>query len=251
MFHLAVYFKSLQAIGAINVQVPGVVDQGITLTQNNNYVFNQDILIRAAQANGIGMSRPRIQAPTLRRVVVPSIQPTFATALPPSIPPMTFMDEAMLGIPRMDELGTESSNTDAAAQNHYAALWIGDGNNPRTPGPTFTTRFTAAITGIANGWALGAITMEQSLPAGIYTVVGLSVVEATLIWARLQFPTQVWRPGCIGRVAESNDEKDNFRFGRFGDYGTFVNIAQPQLEIFTTTAGAKTPQGFLDLVKVG
>jgi len=250
VFHLAVFSQS-QGIGAVNDQLNAVLDQGITLTQNNNYVFSQEVEIRLAYALGTGISRTRINAPSLRRLFLPSIQPLDTATAPPDLPAIADLRNAGLTIPRMDEVGIETTNTDAGAQQHTVGLWIGDGQYNSTPGPIFTARFTAAITSVAFAWVIGAITLEQGLPAGVYTVVGFSCWVTSLLFARLQFPTQVWRPGVVGRTAEGNDERFLFRMGGMGDFGTFVNIALPQLEIFCNAAAAITPAGYLDLVKVG
>jgi len=250
VFHLAAYSQS-QGIGAVNDQLNATLDQAIGLTQNNNYVFTQPVEVRMTYALGVGLSRPRINAPSLRRLFLPSLQPLDVTATPPDVPALNDMREAGLSIPTMDEVGIETTNTDAGAQIHTCGVWFGDGVYQRTQGPIFTARFTAAITSVLNTWTIGAITMEQGLPAGAYTVVGLTVWGASLVFARLQFQTQVWRPGVIARVLEADNGDPVFRMGRLGDFGTFINIAQPQLEIFANAAAALTPAGYLDLVKVG
>src|SRR3972149_2978923 len=141
VFHLAVFSQS-QGIGAVNDQLNAVLDQGITLTQNNNYVFSQEVEIRLAYALGTGISRTRINAPSLRRLFLPSIQPLDTATAPPDLPAIADLRNAGLTIPRMDEVGIETTDDwevyerllkETISDNQFKELWTKE---------IFTARFT-------------------------------------------------------------------------------------------------------------
>jgi len=131
-------------------------------------------------------------------------------------------------------------------------VWLGNGNlaNPYVGLPMFTVRFTAAIAGVAYTWQNGAITFEQNLPVGQYAVMGMHVISASGIGARLVFAGQGARPGCIAYDSIEDISNMVFRNGNLGVWGTFQSGSPPTLDILCRTTDA-TQEGWLDLIKIG
>jgi len=129
---------------------------------------------------------------------------------------------------------------------------LGNGQlgNPYVGLPMLTVRFTAAIAGVAYTWQNGAIVLEQNLPVGLYAVMGMHVITASGIGARLVFSGQGARPGCIAYDDIEDVSNQVFRNGNLGVWGSFHTHAPPTLDILCRTTDA-TQEGWLDLIKIG
>lgn len=131
-------------------------------------------------------------------------------------------------------------------------VWLGNGQlgNPYPNLPMLTVRFTAAIDGVAYSWVNGAITFEQNLPVGVYAVMGMHVISASGIGARLVFSGQGARPGCLAYDSIEDVSNQVFRNGNLGVWGTFDTHAPPTLDILCRTTDS-SQEGWLDIVKIG
>lgn len=94
--------------------------------------------------------------------------------------------------------------------------------------------------------------LAQGLPSGRYQVVGMDCIGTTLIGARLAFPNAGPRPGCLGRasLAVFPHPASLFRAGNLGPFGEFDSYAQPQIEVFASSAAAIVFTGYLDLIQL-
>ena len=131
-------------------------------------------------------------------------------------------------------------------------VWLGNGalTNPYVGMPLFTARFTAAIAGVAYSWQNGGITFEQNLPVGTYAVMGMHVITASGIGARLVFSEAGARPGCLAYDDIEDISNQVFRNGNLGVWGTFHTHSPPTLDILCRTTDA-SQEGWLDLIKIG
>jgi hypothetical protein len=248
--HTLAYTK-LDTAATANEDIPAVTDSVVTV-QNNHYIVQSDMNLLAAYARDAGATNARIFTPQLLKVGIPSVSPVNANAAPITLPPMDYYPPAKLRIPAIDEIAFQISNGGAGGVRAIGAIWLStpDHNFNVPPGDAYTLRATATITGVANAWTTGPITFEQVLPAGTYQVVGLNVIGATTELARIVFMGGGWRPGVIVMPAVGNYNWEYFRFGNSGLLGTFVSTAQPQLDVFQTTAAATAYTIFMDVVKV-
>jgi hypothetical protein len=248
MQHLLAFTK-LDSAAATNEDIPGVTDGWATLT-NNHYILQRPMDILAAYHQNAGATNARINTPKFRSVNIPSVQPVNVSGAPVNVPPLVYFPPTKLNIRAIDEIAWEASNSGAGGVRATAGLWLWDGNATVPAGDLYTVRATATITGVTGAWANGALTFDQSLPAGTFAVVGMDAIGANGVFARLIFQTGGVRPGCIMRPAVTNYMWPFFRMGNCGEWGRFANTAAPLLEVFVT--GAQTAQTvFLDLIQVG
>lgn len=249
MFHVLAFTLNTGA-GLTNQDAPGVTDGYATL-QNSHYVINQDVQVRAAYAQGATLSRARINTPALRQISLPSIVPVEVAATPSDYPALCEYDPFMPILKAIDEIAVEVSNSGGVADREIAGLWVQPiGGRPAQQGPTFTVRCTAAITTGNLTWGAGALVFDQTLPAGRYQVVGMDLIGANAIFARLRFSDQTMLPGCLARATIAATPRDTFRMGKFGAFGEFVTQSAPTLEGFGSAA-LTTQEIYLDLVRVG
>lgn len=155
--------------------------------------------------------------------------------------------------PRILEVAEQAQflvNTDdAAAQDHFGIVWLGDGPVAAVQGKIFSVRATAAIAQAAGVWRQGVLTFQEQLPYGDYDVVGLRVQAATGIVGRLVFTESQFRPGALAASAAAGPALQYFRYGEMGVWGTFNTNQPPQLEMLSGTATAQVVH--LDLIRRG
>lgn len=248
-FHLAAFSESV-AIGATTQQIDGVPDGILTRSASNNFLAPDGCRLFAATGLGTNLTRMRINTPVARYVAFPQIAPTNAGTTVPSPANLSLFENAGIKPNASDEIAIEAGQNNAAAQIERAGLWLMFQRKEPTPGVKYRTRFTATITAVAESWASGAITFDQTIPAGIYQIQGMQCFGANLFLSRLIFPGGGWRPGVLCNNLVSDIPRREFTDGTFGVFGEFNSVNVPQLEILST--GANTAQeGFLDLVRTG
>lgn len=250
----------------------GLADQHVTVTGDNIQVPPETPNLMAVYAQGGSLTAAETAILNQVRLEAPSLQPYLdiaaltglAATADDQVPlsPTPINNYLGKGINLVGGENMQAKTAESVAGDDRAAtilVWLGDGNygigNLMAAGMK-TIRGTAAITATAlgNAWGAGAITFEQALPAGTYAVVGMKAFSATLIAARLIFPNQGARPGCIGYATPLTGvgaiENPMFRNGNLGVWGTFSHTAPPQLEIMAAAADT-TEEVYLDVVKVG
>jgi len=97
-------------------------------------------------------------------------------------------------------------------------------------------RGAGTTTAAAGVWTQCPITWQDTLPAGIYAVVGLEFVGVTALAARVIFEDQVPRPGCVGSGLLATGSNDIFLGGRLGIWGRFNSNRMPNIEILCNAA---------------
>jgi hypothetical protein len=247
MHTLSVYYGVGVAQNTTDFALPAVPDQ-IIATVNNAYQFTATRKILKAAAFIPNGTVCRLSSPTYNRGFQPTVDPINPTATPPgSLPAVCdYMDRGP-NIPKLENFQPLTTRTGAAVADVQVGLWSTPNFAVAPAGMCYTIRGTANCTGALGGWRLGQITFDQNLPYDTYKCVGLRVYGANCLFARLVFPGQYERPGCIANLDETAWCYPDFRFGRGGLFGVFGNIALPQLEVIGT--GAVAAQNvYLDLI---
>lgn len=247
MFHTLAFTASATA-GGTDVDIPAVYD-GYASLQNNHYLLPKDMQVMAAYAQGATITGAKISVPSLRYPALPEVVPVNQAASYGSLAPFCIEPPGMYNILKTDEVAFLTSNTAGAAERHITGLWVGDGNLNIPRGNIITVRFTASITTGNLIWGAGAITLAQGLPVGRYSVVGLDIIGANLIFGRIVFPDRTNKPGIPCRQSLATNPWNYFRYGNFGEFGQFDTVSLPGIEVFGSAAPT-TQTGFLDLVKI-
>lgn len=256
MFHIAAFgFSSTNTGAGVYVTLPAKTDGYLTPNSNNRFILpppppnaGGPFRIAAGHAGGTTMTLARIANATLRRIGFPSIVPINPGLTIPSLFPLASYGFNGPRLPIADEFGIEADA--AAVEVQTGALWLHDGVMNGPTGEIFSLQFSATITTVANAWTLGTLAFTQPLPVGKYAVYGLDVVGTTCMYARLLFADGGPRPGVLGRASVSIFPQPTFRVGNFGKFGEFTSYAQPQLEIFASSAASITFTGTMDVQKV-
>ncbi len=165
--------------------------------------------------------------------------------------PFKFWDlrEDQIKLDGEEALDAFTSEDGAGATRMNALAWLSDGKIDRVHGDIRTVRVSATTTLVGFLWTNGALTFDQSLPAGRYQIVGGRFNSAGLIAWRCVIPGYQWRPGGMGVSTDSGAEQVLFRLGNFGIWGEFNHNTPPTIDFLSTTADT-SETGELDLVKV-
>lgn len=227
-----------------DVQLNAVNDQVFPIA-NNNFQLKEDLYVQWVYAGGVTLARARFQIASLRNEGLPQLWPFALVIQSVDNPQFIDLTDKPLIIPRMEEFRCDITN--AAANNANVIVGVSNekiSRNVNTPKLRWA-RFTATPTGIANGWsAPQTIAFQENLAAGSYSIYGMSVSGTAVNAARLNLPEQLYRPGCLGTATLGLRTNPLFE-GNMGLWGRFNTFSLPQLEVFTSGAGAVACAGNL------
>ena len=245
-------FYESMANGSAYAEVNGVPDQSITQDSSFRFLSPGRWRFTGAYVMGINLSQARLNAPSLRSMVLPEIYPANDAAVVPSGDGVLWLGSRGPVLNPAENFWLEISRAGADAQPVLGVVWLEDTHTPATVGPTYTMSGSVAPTLTVGTWVLAAATWNQVLPAGRYEVVGMQVVCNDAIACRIVFPgVSQYRPGVVCNDAYGDYSwNDRFRMGNAGAWGQFDSYAMPQFEFLGYAAGAETAQVFLDVVKV-
>lgn len=130
-----------------------------------------------------------------------------------------------------------------------AVVFIGDG--PQTPvtGDIYTVKAIGSGTIQTYQWSNVALSFVDTLPAGRYQLVGVSLPHVDVYVVRFVFVGQAWRPGVLSRGSHWYAGPDIFRHGRLGVLGEFPHDQPPTVDVFSR-ADLTEIELYLDLIKV-
>jgi hypothetical protein len=250
MFHMLGYGSAVLASTPnqnLNVTSDGV----ITVSAAGRYVMPTRCRIIAASALNDFLQRARFNAPSLRNTGLPEIFPITVGSAPSSNPTACYWTNFGPTVQANEELGLEITDGASVTLNASGFALIQDAPVPVPAGMQMTIFGSASVTLVKNGWANAQLVLDQTLPYGTYAVVGMACVGTNGYVARLIFPRAgVYRPGCpVSPTVGALDFRQEFRCGRLGTFGSFVQTALPLLEVFGLVAGAQTFSVILDLVQ--
>lgn len=249
MFHLAAFEQSLDPAGAF-VAINAIREEQFQ-------VNGVDFRVRAGLENILGMActindasavRAQVQSPSLRTLANLDVEPIIAALVFGNRPVVGFYPEVAISVAADENVNFFVQSDPAAAAMHRGFVWFGDGPQAPVKGSFFSIRATSAITLATGTWVNGNLTFGQVLPTGRYQVIGMRARGANLVAARLVFPEQVPRPGCVACTAIGDQMDPVFRAGNSGVWGEFDNTVPPTVDCLGVTDTAQTY--ILDLVRV-
>lgn len=247
MFTLIGYTESQDS--AVLVNVAALADQHVRINGDDIIVPPEVSLIVGAYALGPNLTRAQLVSPSLRRFLNYEIAPVDIAAEPVSPTPWIDLRDHPIPLDPEEALDAQAAEDGAGATRGTILVWLASEAVQPVAGDIRTVRVTNTTTLVANAWTNGALTFDQSLPAGEYAIVGARFVSAGLQAFRAVFVGYQWRPGAIGYDTASEVEHEAFRMGKFGTWGTFRHNTPPTVDFLSNSADT-SQTGELDLIKI-
>lgn len=236
MLHLLAYDASIT--NAVETDLAPVNDSIFTI-QNGHFVPQKDIYILWAMAMGATISTARLLSPSIRQITTPFIRPIEAAATPGTLFGYQDFGNNALVARAFEELQVNVLQTSAGAEREIVLLGVSDNAAPTDPvGQTFCMKGTSTTAAVANAWTQIAMSWNDTLPGGVYEIIGIEYVAATGVAARVIFEDSPWRPGAPGVAAMASKSWWKFAFGGYGPYGRFTANRFPNIEVLNTAAVA-------------
>ena len=239
-FHLAAFSESI-GTSVTNSQLSALTDDILNVS-NGNFLPDKNLDLVFAASMGVDLTNSRIVSPSNRQITLPYILPqTEALNADQSAGYCKYQDltyNPML-LRGLEEFGVEVSDTSASGTTITTTIiGVQEQFEPAPRGTCYTMRGTSTTTGSTTSWTTLSMTWADTLPEGNYTVVGLNVLSANPIAARLIFERQTWRPGCLCTTDEDNWNGPLFfnPTGQLGAWGTFPAWNPPQVQVLSSAA---------------
>jgi hypothetical protein len=271
MFHMEAFRSSL-ASGATNVfQQLTYFFNGSRLTQLNNGVQVSYQLPYLHSLFGLGahLENIRPQANSWLPTPFPELAPNnIGTAIesPPRFWDLSRNPKPLRGT---EEFDIFASQTSGGAETETVFVNFSDGRTvpfpPLAAGPSvngvgqfFVSHGTASTTLTANAWSNVVPVLNQTLPAGVYALVGARVMSATARAFRITPVNEpLWQPGGVAVQTADQLDPPGQRFinpitglmSHWGVWLTFFQNTVPTVQIFATSADT-VEDIFFDLIKV-
>jgi hypothetical protein len=263
MFHSELFSSSNTSSGANTfVQCNAVTTDNIMPSQNNGLTVLNEIPY-LCHVIGIGSHIVHVRPQANSMLPFPYITNTPNNRGASAESPVRMLDLSMSPLPlrSSEEFDIFASQNSGGSETQYILASFCDGlpkpmqyqlmpggltGNPMVPGRAFTVHGTASTTLSASAWTVVNFTLDQTLPAGTYGLIGLRGFSATGKFVRL-FPATgpKWRPGTI--CTQAYDALDPW-FSRawptpggkviapMGIWIMFYQNVPPQVEFFATSA---------------
>jgi hypothetical protein len=251
MAFTTVVFSESQDLGGEWGNVSAVNDQHIKTQGDSVYVNQFNKYMGAMACIGSTGTGCRIVSPSIRRFAPIYVVPFISAIFPnPSIL-HTISLQSYVDLDIDEQLEVEINANPASAERESVAVWLADKEITPVSGKIYTIKahVTGALTGGA--WNFFDLNFMDDLAVGTYQVVGMNVVCAGGVVARLVPIGGTYRPGVPCSLTNSFETSDSiFRFGRLGEFCTFPHNNVPGLEIFASSDIISTTYNiYLDMIK--
>jgi hypothetical protein len=256
MFRLVAFSESRTPATAFE-NVAGLADPHVAVKDDSIYVPAETphlmaVLVGVQTATSGSTMKAKLWTPSKRSIFITPFEDATTGTWEPLVP--SAINNLMQHNTRLvpgEAIQAFTANSQATnAERATFLVWLGDGIYVVPPGKEIITkRFTTSAASVAYTWTNMAITFEEALEAGVYAVVGMNVVSASALAARLLFTNQQPRPGCPGYDSFGDVGHPLFRHGNLGIWGTFTHESPPTIDVLCHSTET-TREGVLDLIKL-
>jgi hypothetical protein len=255
-------YQGAAGAAAVNFDLSALLDPDFS-QRNGHYVFTEPYKLLASANVGASDTEMNLLCPTWNAIGKFNIYPPVRAAQPVMSTYVDLRTDIPTNLPLNEEFQVQTSNNAGAGVQTNGLLWLGtpdwNKNLPQGIMP-ISVRCSVAFTGVAHAWSgPSALTFEQSLRGGVYSVVGARFQSAGCIAHRAIFPRQKLyqgrklRPGDVALNA-IGDFPPLYGYNQsrlFGEWGRFHTFEPPQWDVFANAAGAATGVLILDMIYLG
>lgn len=248
MWHTCAYGGSI-ALTSVAQPVNAIADNVFKIGSQNGFVLQEDMMLIAAYAGGVGMANPAFKSPKLNQFNPLAILPFSLTVAQADGEIFALFPYRPFTFRNQEEVTAITDNTNAGAQQMDIVAFFSNGVDPIPPGEELFVRWSSTTAAVANTWTLLTYTLTQTLPEGVYAVVTSEHTSATAVAHRFTFWGQFYRPGFMSITAFSNRQARNVQTLQLGLAGKFSNVTLPNIEVFCSGTDA-VHSGYIRCIKV-
>jgi hypothetical protein len=226
------------------------VTDGIWTIQNSHFLPGTNWSLLTMYAGAATPSSARLVTPTFRQITTPYVRPLNTDIVPGNLPGVADYRNNPLTLRALEEiqlLATQASG--GAAVIAGVACVSQQASVPMPSGDIYTLQGTGTTTCVAGSWTQCAMTWQDTLPQGVFAVVGGQFIGATPIAGRIILEDQVNRPGGLGTSAVDLIPSPIFQKGGLGIWGRFNSNRMPNVE-FLCNAADTAQTVYLDIIRV-
>jgi hypothetical protein len=235
MFTLVGFTESQDSASLTNVAA--LADPHIRVSGDDVVVPSGLNYVGGVYAIGADTTRAQLVSPSIRRRYPFEIVPVEVSAEPADPVKLFPLFDNPLQLDPDESLNAQAAENNASAGRSTVLVWLCDGaTSPITGAEIFTIRATNTSTLSTYAWTNGALTFNDTLPAGDYALVGARASSAGLIAFRFVFSQYAWRPGAIGMDTVGEVGAPIFRFGKLGEWGQFSHNTPPTVDFLSLSA---------------
>jgi len=235
MFTLVGFTESQDSASLTNVTA--LADPHIRVSGDDVVVPSGLNYVGGVYAIGADTTRAQLVSPSIRRRYPFEIVPVEVAAEPADPVKMFPLFDNPIQLDADESLNAQAAENNASAGRSTVLVWLCDGaTSPITGAEIFTIRATNTSTLSTYAWTNGALTFNDTLPAGDYALVGARASSAGLIAFRFVFSQYAWRPGAIGMDSVGEVGAPIFRFGALGEWGQFSHNTPPTVDFLSLSA---------------
>jgi hypothetical protein len=128
-------------------------------------------------------------------------------------------------------------------------LTFSTGIKPAPQGQVIRIHATGTTTQTAGSWTSVALTFDDVLQSGRYSIVNASFVAATAIAGRLLVDGTQYRCGSLGITTFGNAEHMSYSNRWYGEWAQFSYPNLPRCE-FLSSSGDTAQDVFIDVVRI-
>lgn len=275
-FHAEIYTSSIASGANTFAQVTGLFAGSVLAAQNNGFTVISDLpFLHSVIGVGSHMTHVRAQANSMLPMPYITIDPVNRGGTAESPPRAWDISQAPRRLRDTEEFDIFAAQNSGGSETEYVLVQWCDGPpvavpvqlNPAqiataalTPGQFVTVHATGTTTLTASAWTQVSLTLDQTLPAGYYGIIGSRFFSATGIFARWYPVTgnNSRRPGGI--CVQAYDQMDMWGqraipwggrvLAPWGIWLTFYQNVLPKVEFFATSADI-AQEVDIDLVFLG
>lgn len=234
MLHLAANMVAIANVA--NTDIPALNDD-ILRRQNSHHIPNVDCRLLAAYASAVTLTRVRLNNPKTRQITPSYLAPIGTALLPASRPPITDWRVRPFTLRAQEEIIWEGTDSAAGPNDAYVISWLDFGVRPAPQGEIYGLRGTSTTAGVASTWTTLTMAWENTLPAGVYSVIGGQIISATAVAFQCIFQDQYYRPGGLGQAAAGTTPWEAQLWGGLGEWGQFTTITMPEIRVLDNATG--------------
>jgi len=247
MFHTFAYTRDGDS--TVGAELSAIQDNVLTIT-NDKILPATNLNLQWAGACCISMVSMRLNSPTLRQVSPPYLTEVIDASTPGANDYLVTDYRANpLEFRALEEISVQGTHDNVSDRRSFCILTVTERQTPSPVGQPWAMRGTATTTLVANEWTSVAMTWEDSVPNGTYSVVGLKAQGATAVAARLIFNDQVFRPGAMAVTAINSDIDPIMVKGNQGNWGNFTTTTMPTVQYLSHSADT-SQEVILEFVRI-